>query len=194
MYISTHVTYNIYIIYILQNTLNLNSTKLTIMNSYYNSSVNQDDMSFVLDTFTVLLYISSQLGNTHCNNILLSLHAMDHNNDSTRCIGHEECSVIRDTVCAIEWRLAENVYNFSEPLFKCCNNDNQQPETTPLLNCTDEFVLVCNSICATSCENFSQYSESVTKIFKELFKIVSIVLMIGAIFVIILSIVKRKTM
>ena len=151
-------------------------------------------MSFVLDTLTVLLHISNQLGNTHCNNMLLSLpamSAMDHN--ITGCIGHENCNVIRDTVCAIEWRLAENVFNFSEPLFKCCNNDNNQPENTPLLSCTDEFVLICNSICVISCEKFSQYSESVTKTFMELFKVISTTLMIGAIVVIILSIVKRKT-
>ena len=163
------------------------------MNSYYNSSMKQDDVSFVLDTLAVLLYISNQLENVYCSNMLLSLQAATVDHNITGCIGHEECSIIRDTVCAIEWRLAENVFNFSEPLFTCCNNDNNQPETTPLFNCADDFVLICNSICVISCENFSQYSESVTKLFKELFKVIGTILMIGTIIVIILSIVKRKT-
>ena len=167
-----------------------------MLSSYHNSSIIiQDNTSFVLDTLTVLHNISSQLGNAPCINMIPSLLVMDHYNISTKCIAHQQCGLIRDTFCAVEWRLAENVFNFDEPFFKCCdNNEPRLPESTPVLNCTDQFVLICNSLCFASCETFSQYSESITNVFDTFFKAVSSSLYIGATIVLILSIVKRKTM
>ena len=152
--------------------------------------------AFVLDTLTVLHYISSQLRNEPCINMIPSLLAMNHSsNNCTRCLAHQQCSLIRDTFCAVEWRLAENVFNFSEPFFKCCDNaKHQQPENTPMLKCTDQFVLVCRSLCFASCERFSQYSESVTNVFGTFYKVISSSLYVGATIVLILSIMNRKTM
>ena len=152
----------------------------------------QDETSSESDTLAALLYISSQLGNTQCKNILLSLCAVDHNKEG--CIDSAQCSIIRDTVCAVEWRLAENVFNISEPSFGCCSNGSHQPETTPPLNCTDEFILICDSICILSCEKFSQYTDSITRAYTKLFIFTGNSLMFGAAIVILLAVLKRKTM
>ena len=157
-----------------------------------NCSNDQDETSSESDTLAALLYISSQLGSIQCKNILLSLCGVDHEQEG--CINSTQCSIIRDTVCAVEWRLAENVFNITEPSFGCCSNDSHQPETTPPLNCTDEFILTCNSICVLSCEEYSQFSEAVTKVYFKLFIFTGSSLMVGATIVIFLSIVKRETM
>ena len=162
------------------------------MRSCSKSTTEQDNVSSESDTLAVLLYISSQLGNKQCENTLLQLCAVDH--DKEGCINHENCSIIRDTVCAVEWRLAENVFNISEPSFGCCSNGSRQPENTPPLNCTDEFILTCDSICILSCEKYSQFSETVTHVYFKLFIFTGNSLMIGATIVIFLSIVKRETM
>ena len=162
------------------------------MRSCSKSTTELDNVSSESDTLAVLLYISSQLGNTQCENALPQLCVVDH--DKEGCINHENCSIIRDTVCAVEWRLAENVFNISEPSFGCCSNGSRQPENTPPLNCTDEFILTCDSICILSCEKYSQFSETVTRVYFKLFIFTGNSLMIGATIVIFLSIVKRETM
>ena len=163
---------------------------MEVINSCPKSTTEQNDE---LNFLAVLLYISSQIGNTICQRSLKSpsLCPVDHN--GTQCIDDQQCNFVRDTVCAIEWRLAENVFNFSEPSFSCCDS-NDQPESTPPLNCTNEFVLVCDSICIISCEKFSQHPDSVTKAYTRLFIFTGHSLMIGATIVIILSVIKHKTM
>ena len=151
-----------------------------------------DDTSSESDILAALLYISSQLGNTRCKKILLSLCAVDHEKEG--CIDSPQCSIIRDTVCAIEWRLAENVFNISEPSFGCCSNGSRQPENMPPLNCTNEFILICDSICILSCEKFSQHTNSITSAYTKLFIFTGNSLMLGAAVVILLAVVKRKTM
>ena len=159
-----------------------------------NFSNDQNETSSESDTLAALLYISNQLGNMQCKNALIQLCAMDHNKERCMYMDHENCSIIRDTVCAVEWRLAENVFNITEPSFRCCSNDSHQPETTPTLNCTDGFILTCDSICVLSCEEYSQFSEAVTKVYFKLFIFTGSSLMVGATIVIFLSIVKRETM
>jgi len=177
----------------MQNIPILNRTKSDIIKSCSNSSVKWDSTSSELDTLVVIYLISIQLRNVRCQNAIPSLYC--NNNEEFMCIDNEMCSVIRDTNCAIEWRLAENVFNFSKPLSRCCNNhSNQLAETTPSLSCTDEFVLTCDSICMISCEDFSQYTESATKSYFRVFIFSGNSLMVGAFIVIFLSIIKRKTM
>ena len=172
----------------LQDMSKLNSTKSEMMGI----CSKKNEKSSESDTLAALLYISSQLGNMQCKNILLSLCGVDHEQEG--CINSTQCSIIRDTVCAVEWRLAENVFNITEPSFGCCSNSSHQPEPTPLLNCTDEFMLICDSICVLSCENFSQHTDSITRTYTRLFIFTGNCLMLGATIVILLAVVKRKTM
>ena len=106
--------------------------------------------------------------------------------DDLACVKDIMCQEVRQKYCTSEWRVLE--VNQSEGLIDCSDYG----ETVPI-NCSDQFGLANNgSVCLPLCEEFSQYSETVTPFLPTWFAVCGAICLIGGIITLVVSLYKIK--
>ena len=151
----------------------------------------------ILNQFSGTSIVSEQCAEVVLPFLCQYVHPPCDGNDSVNFISQEQCSNIRDVVCADEWRLV--MATSSSSLLPVCehfsdvNNITDDNTTSQPLQCHYQFKEHCG-LCRPLCGKFSQYS--VQPKFGERIAIIiaSVVAFIGGILVSIVAIIRRKTM
>jgi len=165
--------------------------------------ISEDDIAKFIGTlnqFSGTSVVSNQCAEVVLPFLCQYIHPPCDGNGSLNLISQEQCSNIRDVVCADEWRLV--MATSSSSLLPVCEHfsnvdkitDNNTTLTTPQpLQCHYQFKEYCG-LCRPLCGEFSQFSLQ-TKISERIAIITAAVMaFIGGILVFVVAIIRRKTM
>ena len=95
---------------------------------------------------------TTDLLNFACNTVELEINKT-YNTDIDLA---ERCFEVRDNKCSVEWRIAEVFFNISLPDCESFNeNVKFVTSKAPVLDCPDNFVVFCGSLCQPMCTEFS---------------------------------------
>jgi len=154
----------------------------------------------IIDQFSGTSIISEQCSKMVLPFLCQYIHPPCDGNGSVKLISQEQCSNIRDVVCADEWRLV--MATSSSSLLPVCEHfsnvdnitdDNTTQVKSQPLQCHYQFKEYCG-MCRPLCGEFSQFSTH--QKFVERVAIISgaVVALIGGLLVFVTAIIKRKTM
>ena len=150
-------------------------------------------------------FSSSSDFSDQCAKILLPflcqyLHPQCDGNGSVNLISWEQCSNIRDVVCADEWRLVMAT-SLSSLLPVCehfsdvdnITDDNTTQITPRPLQCHHQFKEYCG-VCLPLCGKFSQYRDETELKERTLLIIAGVTAFIGGILVFIAAVIRQKVL
>ena len=149
------------------------------------------DLTFNLNVIYEALRAASQLTSQYCitklSEALTQPETCEQFNNFSY-ITDIMCQEVRQNYCTAEWRTLELNSIISEGLIDCS-------EDTRSINCSEQFGLAHNdSICLPLCNEFSQYSETITTVFFAISILSHITNIIGGMAVLITIFIKRQKM
>ena len=165
--------------------------------------VSEDDIAGFIDILNQFMgtrFISEQCAEVVLPFLCQYIHPPCDGNGSVNLISQEQCSNIRDVVCAGEWRLV--MATSSSSLLPVCehfsNVDNITDDNTTQmmpqpLRCHYQFKEYCG-LCLPLCGEFSQYRVETKFQEKAIFIFAGISAFIGGLLVFIAAIIRRKTL
>ena len=107
----------------------------------------------------------------------------------------KECFKMRDDTCAAEWRIAENLFNFSLPDCSNFNSDgNFVTARAPVLKCPDDYGIFCGSICQPLCDKVSLFNDAATAASKVLNIIFHTICLIGGVVTLFVCCLRKRKM
>jgi len=154
----------------------------------------------ILDRFSGTDIISEQCAEVVLPFLCQYIHPPCDGNGSVKLISQEQCSNIRDVVCADEWRLV--MATSSSSLLPVCEHfdnvdnitdDNTTQITPQPLQCHHQFKEYCG-LCLPLCGEFSQYQVKAEIQEKTILIFAGILAFIGGLLVFIAAIIRWKAL
>jgi len=163
--------------------------------------ISEDDIAGfinILNQFVGTNFVSEQCAEVVLPFLCQYIHPPCDGNGSVNLISQEQCSNIRDVVCAAEWRLV--MATSSSSLLPVCehfsnvdNTDNTTQITPQPLQCHYQFKEYC-SLCLPLCGEFSQYKASTKLAERSVLIFAGASAFVGGILVFIAAIFRRKSL
>ena len=167
------------------------------------NEVTEDEIAMFIKT--VEDYSDTNLINDQCAEVVLPflcqyMHPPCDGNGSVNLISQEQCSYIRDVVCAGEWRLV--MATSSSSFLPVCEHfsnvdnitDDNTTQTTPQpLQCHYQFKEYCGA-CRPLCGKFSQFKAETRLTQKAILIFSAVIAIIGGFLVFVVAIIRRTAL
>ena len=168
------------------------------------NGVTEDDVGVLINT--VKSYLGTSIISEQCSEVVLPflcqyLHPPCDGNGSVNLISREQCSNIRDMVCADEWRLVMVTSSLSSLLPVCehfsnvddITDDNTTQIAPQPLQCHYQFKEHCG-VCRPLCGKFSQFNSDAKLSQRAVLISAAVIGTIGGFLVFVAAIIRREAL
>ena len=134
--------------------------------------------------------LSHLLGNVQCSEAFVKFFCSAINEDSFK-----ECLMVRDYICAAEWRIIENFFNVT---LISCDSFNYSTDfvfaRAPVLSCPEDFDVFCGSLCQPLCAEISLFNDAATVAYEVLNIILHTIFVIAGLITLAICFVHKRKM
>ena len=137
--------------------------------------------------------LSHLLGNVQCSEAIVQFFCNAVGKADSNSF--KECLMVRDNICAAEWRIVENFFNVT--LISCDSFNDTVGfifARAPILSCPEDFGIFCGSLCQPLCTEISLFNDATTVAYEVLNVILHTMSVIAGVITLVMCFVHKRKM